>query len=367
VTARPVSSTSGSVTAPQAPPATPRGLFDALLCVLLVYGVYAATPIGALTELAVRKALGQEHRPSLFATFRGRDTTVDMDTVSFDETRLARGPYPAAIVDAAQKSGVPTEVIAAVIAAHGTCDGKGCTVDTPPNLEVLLGESFNAPRASALDVGAALKKARASLGADPLLAVEALYVPPDALARAVSQAEATGLRGANELAVHAQFLSPGIRRGPMQNAVRVLALHRLQTLHWPVSSDKPITSPFGDRIHPVLKTKKFHNGTDIGIPTGTPLLSAHRGVIARASRDSVSGNYVKIDHGFGIETTYCHMSEIQVEEADAVEQAQVIGLSGATGRVTGPHLHYILRLEAKPVDPQAYGDVPPRRDDTAGS
>ena len=111
----------------------------------------------------------------------------------------------------------------------------------------------------------------------------------------------------------------------------------------------------------MLGTKKFHNGTDLAVPTGTPLRAVQRGVVSRARRDSTCGNYVKINYGFGIESTYCHMSEIGIAQDTRVSREQNVGKSGATGRVTGPHLHYILRVNGDPVDAEMYGASPKRK------
>lgn len=103
-----------------------------------------------------------------------------------------------------------------------------------------------------------------------------------------------------------------------------------------------LTSSFGRRKHPVLGYVKSHKGVDFGAATGTPIYAAGDGVIKRANRFGSYGNYVLIDHPRGYKTAYAHLSRFAkgMKAGKKVRQGQVIGYVGATGRVTGPHLHY---------------------------
>jgi murein DD-endopeptidase MepM/ murein hydrolase activator NlpD len=94
-----------------------------------------------------------------------------------------------------------------------------------------------------------------------------------------------------------------------------------------------------------------HSGADLRARTGTPILAANRGRVVLAKDLFYSGNAVFIDHGYGLYTTYLHLSEIGVKVGDIVERGQQLGLAGATGRVTGPHLHWGVRLLDARVDP----------------
>lgn len=94
-----------------------------------------------------------------------------------------------------------------------------------------------------------------------------------------------------------------------------------------------------------------HSGTDLRANTGTPIFAANRGRVVLAKDLFFSGNAVYIDHGYGLFTTYLHLSEIDVKVGDIVERGQQLGLAGATGRVTGPHLHWGVRLVDARVDP----------------
>lgn len=346
-----------------APARRRHGLFDAALALLLLYAVWASTPLGAIPVYLWRKANDQP-TPNLISTFHGRETSVDLAPASLDvgEGLLASQAFPKPVEDAARRAGTDPELLVSLLVANGeTCGNDSCVVTAPPQLGQALETYEQREKAPLFEIARGLALYQQKLGGDPQLALEALYVGDTLVARALEQARASGLDAPHDVEVHAAFYSSGVRRGALQGAIQVLALHRLRTLAWPADPSLRITSPFGDRIHPVLGTRRFHNGTDIGAPVGTPLLAAHDGVIVRAGRDSVSGAFLKINHGFGVETTYCHLSHADVGEQARVSRKQVVGKSGATGRVTGPHLHYILRVNDKEVDAERYGESPTRR------
>jgi len=112
-----------------------------------------------------------------------------------------------------------------------------------------------------------------------------------------------------------------------------------------------ITSYYGNARIFNGSLKSFHSGTDFRAPTGTKLKAINDGVVVVASKRYYSGNAVIIDHGEGIYSSYSHLSKIKVKVGQKVKRAEVIGLSGATGRVTGPHLHFSIIIESKKVDP----------------
>lgn len=101
-----------------------------------------------------------------------------------------------------------------------------------------------------------------------------------------------------------------------------------------------VTSKMGMRMHPTLKVLKFHDGIDIGVLPGTPVYAVLEGTVELAEFHKYAGNYVNIRHRDNILTRYLHLSEIFVKPGEKVEKGQEIGLSGATGRVSGPHLHF---------------------------
>ncbi len=342
-------------------PRRPRGLLDFVLACLLVYGVYAKTPVGALGEWAIRAwVLDQEHSPSVFSTFRGRDGDVQLKVENLEHGVLASQSFPAAIEEASKRTRVDRELLAVLVAAHGRCENEACFVTTPPHLDELLERPVEEEEVPVLWVALGISQGANRLQANHEVAIEAMFIPPHAVERAIGQAQASGLPSPLDVETHSTFFAPSIRRGSLQDAVSVLALHRLRTLMWPTPETARTTSPYGYRIHPITGNRKFHNGTDVGVRTGTPLKSAHKGRVGRTGQDSISGKYVHLRHGFGIVSTHCHMSEVRVRQDDLLVRGQVVGLSGATGRVTGPHLHYILRIDGKTVDPEAYGEAPGR-------
>jgi len=113
-----------------------------------------------------------------------------------------------------------------------------------------------------------------------------------------------------------------------------------------------IASGYGYRIHPIYKTLRMHDGIDFTAPVGTPIYATGNGTIERKkSRMSGYGKVVMIDHGYGYETLYAHMSKIIVRPGQKVKRGEIIGYVGNTGRSTGPHLHYEVRKNSKPINP----------------
>jgi murein DD-endopeptidase MepM/ murein hydrolase activator NlpD len=114
------------------------------------------------------------------------------------------------------------------------------------------------------------------------------------------------------------------------------------------------SSSFGWRIDPFNGHKAFHEGLDFTAGTGTPIYAAAGGIVSTAEQTSDYGKLVKIDHGSGLETRYAHASKLFVRAGERVEKGQKIAEVGSTGRSTGPHLHYEIRLAGNPLDPRKY-------------
>jgi murein DD-endopeptidase MepM/ murein hydrolase activator NlpD len=114
------------------------------------------------------------------------------------------------------------------------------------------------------------------------------------------------------------------------------------------------SSSYGWRIDPFNGNKAFHEGLDFSAATGTPIYAAAGGIVTTAERTADYGNIVKVDHGSGLETRYAHASKLMVKVGDRVEKGQVVALVGSTGRSTGAHLHYEIRLNGNALDPRKY-------------
>ena len=128
------------------------------------------------------------------------------------------------------------------------------------------------------------------------------------------------------------------------------------TRYWDEAFQSPLPNTSGGRNfgHRRIfngQARAPHSGADLGATTGTPVHAANTGRVVLAKDLFFSGNAVFLDHGLGVYSVYLHLSEIQVELDQMVERGQVIGLAGATGRVTGPHLHWGVRILDARVDP----------------
>lgn len=115
-----------------------------------------------------------------------------------------------------------------------------------------------------------------------------------------------------------------------------------------------ISSEYGPRKAPVAGASTFHEGRDYAAPSGTPIYAAADGKVVQSGYHSVRGNYVVVDHGGGIVTWYQHCTSIYVKRGQSVSRGQNIATVGATGRVSGPHLHFIVEENGKLVDPRKY-------------
>ncbi|WP_323982226.1 M23 family metallopeptidase [Novosphingobium aureum] len=115
-----------------------------------------------------------------------------------------------------------------------------------------------------------------------------------------------------------------------------------------------LTSDFGMRTHPILGRRAGHKGVDLAAPTGTPVYAPADGVISRASAFGSYGLYISIEHGGELQTRYGHLSRLNVADGQVVHKGELIGFVGSTGRSTGPHLHYEVRVDGAAVNPIPY-------------
>lgn len=124
---------------------------------------------------------------------------------------------------------------------------------------------------------------------------------------------------------------------------------------WPVAGE--VTDTFGGRRNPFGGGSEFHSGQDIRAPRGTPVYAAANGVVTLAGTQNGYGNIVVIDHGNGLMTRYGHLSKIEATLGQEVKRGELVGEVGSTGRSTGPHLHYEVRINDTAVNPGHY--LPP--------
>ena len=118
--------------------------------------------------------------------------------------------------------------------------------------------------------------------------------------------------------------------------------------------DARMSSDFGMRTHPVLGGRRAHSGIDLAAPTGTPIYATADGYVSRANRFSSYGNFVSIEHGADLQTRYAHLDSIVAKTGTRVRKGDLIGYVGSTGRSTGPHLHYEVRIAGEAVNPVPY-------------
>jgi murein DD-endopeptidase MepM/ murein hydrolase activator NlpD len=122
-------------------------------------------------------------------------------------------------------------------------------------------------------------------------------------------------------------------------------------LRRPMPKANGLSSGFGPRQDPFLRTPAMHTGLDFKGETGEPVKVTAPGRVVSAGLMGGYGKMVEVDHGYGITTRYAHLSALDVEQGDMVDAGQIIGRLGSTGRSTGPHLHYETRIDGEPTNP----------------
>ncbi len=127
---------------------------------------------------------------------------------------------------------------------------------------------------------------------------------------------------------------------------------------YPTKASYRVSSRFNPkRLHPITKRIAPHNGVDFAMPTGTPILATGDGVVSRIGNHPYAGKYIEIRHQGQFKTRFLHLSRVLVKRGQEVRRGERVALSGNTGRSTGPHLHFELHVNNRPVDPLT-GDIP---------
>ena len=309
------------------------GLVDLLLVVMVAFAMGTRTPVGGLTGYAIEKVRGHDTTlPSLTAYFSGGAAptpAVDIPLLlpqSDLETPADAIPEP---WRTAFRTVLADEKIAAALEA------QLATREDLPETDRIL---------AALD--AAYVQTR-----DPEAALGVLALGHAQRDRAIARATAAGDAHPSRYRVHRRYLPATSTHQADTIVTGTMALATALNLHWPIEIPHRVTSNWGPRIHPVLKKKLFHNGVDLSVPIGTPLYAAQAGEVVVVGADDRSGKYVVIDHGHGVRTSYCHLDKIPVEKGTVLEKGQEFAESGNTGRSTGPHLHFVVRIAGNTVDP----------------
>ncbi len=163
---------------------------------------------------------------------------------------------------------------------------------------------------------------------------------PDLQAAIAELVDAVDARDDSLSSLEAKILQQSVLKDMLPNGTPVNAAYN--------------SSSYGWRIDPFTGGKAFHEGLDFPANTGAPIRAAADGIVSEAEHTSDYGNIVKIEHGAGLETRYAHASKLLVKVGERVVKGQVVAEVGSTGRSTGPHLHYEIRLNGEALDPRKY-------------
>lgn len=306
-----------------------RAALDLVLVGFAVWAALVRTPVGDLALRAVDAARGLDRpHPALTSWFLPAANVAVADVAR--QLVIPTGPVPA--------GGLPTPWRAVVVRLPETLPGLAPGLDADG-------------RMAALD---ALAK---ELGS-PEAAFEVALVGRELYDRGVARARSAGEADAATWTGHRRYLPDAVRARVDGVLPDLAATVALLDLGWPIVGPHRVSSPFGMRFSPILHVNKLHEGVDLAVPIGTPVYASQAGVVKTVTTSDRAGLHVVIDHGGGVRTSYLHMSRIDLAKGDRVLRGQPVGLSGNTGRSTGPHLHFGLRVGGKLIDP-----LPFRRDD----
>lgn len=340
-----------------------RGFLDFCAVVMAMYGLIVATPVGQLLERGYNAALGRRAKTRPLISYFEMDSAAPSSEAIATLEEIVAPPEPEAPVSiVAEKVGLEPDIARALVlmTSGGKKVGDHFDVHLFPSGRAsfaAVGVTWPAEDAPAKIREEALIDAVAKLGkrlGGPEAGVAAAAIDLAHVTYAVDRARASG---ADDPAAYVSFRSflPGDHRAEVDPLVRgTFALATAFGMEWPVPMSTRVSSPYGKRIHPVLGTEKMHTGTDLAVGTGTEIRAIADGRIRYATEDAVNGKFLKIDHGHGLSSAYCHASELIGRRGQMVKKGDVIMLSGATGRVSGPHLHFQMEIDRKTVNPELF-------------
>ncbi len=174
----------------------------------------------------------------------------------------------------------------------------------------------------------------------------AVAVASSAVVPSISSSPSISLASSNVPAASTPLVESSIG---VTRASRAYKAHNHKLSKMPVEAR--VSSTFGRRTHPVTGAKSFHEGIDLAAVKGTKVGVSGPGVVVRAGKGGTYGNIVIVDHGGGLETRYAHLNTINVKVGQQLATGESVGTVGATGRVTGPHLHFEVRRGGKAINP----------------
>ena len=331
-----------------------RRCIDVLASAAAIYAMVAITPVGGLFRSAARKLTGGRVASRSLASYF---STAGQGAGRQQLVLQLRGDGPSWMASA-RDAGVDARFARALVVAlsKGKRDEAGAPVlaisaEGRRSLEAVgIAPAKRLAVAGLIDgVGSLTKRLGGEEAATAALTVELYQVE-----YATQRARAAGSKRPAELSAFGPFLPPDQRERAEQLSSGVFALTTALDMVYPLAAQARVTSKFGYRRHPVLKTRRLHTGIDLAVPTGTGIRAVASGRVVYATEDSVNGKFIKLDHGHGLTSAYCHASRLQVERGDRVARGDGIALSGSTGRSTGPHLHFQLELGGEAVDPELF-------------
>jgi len=318
------------------------GLLDALIVLVVLLTVVFETPVGGMLRYAAERVRSDNaEMPSLTAYFTSEETWIspfigELEVLPPEESPpeptdpgSLPEPYRTA-VRAALSDGLPRHL-------KGILKDRGWR-PTPAQAMVVLDELWKEHE-------------------DIELVMELASIGAEQRERAVARAVAAGEWEPEKYAGHRRYLPGGDMRQGDRFVASTMALGTVLQITWPIAGSPSITSGYGYRVHPVLKVRRFHNGVDMTVPVGTPVRAAQSGTVRMVGRSRTSGNYVVLDHGHGVTTSYLHLDSQSVSRRDEVEAGQEIGKSGNTGMSTGPHLHFVVRVGGRSLDPARFKSI----------